>query len=152
MHPEFPVHQWVAELGQHYDIEGLELNDQGILALSIGEGLSVHMQAIADSQTLVFYASVVQMREPLGADLLVSMLQANRFWHETGGATLSLDDRDPPRAILAQPLRFQDLDTPRLIEGFENFSGALQAMHEWLAPENQGPSVDGESIGLMQRA
>lgn len=152
MQTEHPVDQWVSDLGRHYDIADLRLNDQGIMALSIGDGLSVHMQAIADTRTVVFYASVVQMNEPLRPELLVSMLQANRFWHETGGATLSLDDRQPPRAILAQPLRFQDLDSPKLIEAFENFAGALQAMNEWLARETQATGSGGEAAHLMQLA
>jgi hypothetical protein len=152
MQTDYPVDQWVSELGRHYDIADLRLNEQGIMALSIGDGLSVHMQAIADSQTVVFYAAVIDMGDTLRPELLVSMLQANRFWHETGGATLSLDDRQPPRAILAQPLRFQDLDTPRLIEAFENFSGALQAMHEWLTTETQGTRIGGRSPDLMQMA
>jgi len=152
MQTEHPVDQWVSDLGRHYDIADLRLNDQGIMALSIGDGLSVHMQAIADTRTVVFYASVVQMNEPLRPELLVSMLQANRFWLETGGATLSLDDRQPPRAILAQPLRFQDLDSPKLIEAFENFAGALQAMHEWLARETQATGSGGEAAHLMQLA
>ena len=56
-----------------------------------------------------------------------------------------------PRVILAQSLRFMDLDTPGVIAGFENFSGSLQAMHEWLAPEVR-PSEPQESSGFMQRA
>ena len=151
MQPDSPVHQWVTELGRHYDIAELRLNEQGILALAIGEGLSVHMQAIAASENLVFYASVVELDEPLRPELLVGMLQANRFWHETGGATLSLDDRQPPRVILAHLVLFQQLDTQRLIHHFENFSGSLQAMHEWLAPEVR-PSEPQESSGFMQRA
>lgn len=152
MSTEYPVEQWIAELGRHYNIENLRLNEQGILALAIGDGLSVHMQAIAATETLVFYASVVVMSDPLSPDLLISMLQANRFWHETGGATLSLDDHTPPRAILAQSVRFQDLDTPRLIEAFENFAGALQAMHEWLAPEVRTERTPADTPVFMQRA
>lgn len=152
MSTDHPVDQWVSELGQHYDIENLQLNEQGILALSIGDGLSVHMQAIDDTDTLVFYAAVVEMSDSIGTDLLISMLQANRFWHETGGATLSLDDREPPRAILAQPLRFRDLDTRRLIDAFENFSGALQAMNEWLAPEVRPTASGNVSPDLTQMA
>ena len=151
MHPDFPVEQWITGLGNHYDIDQLQLNEQGILALAIGDGLSVHMQAIPASESLVFYAAVVVMNEPLSPDLLVSMLRANRFWHETGGATLSLDEQTPPRVILAQSLRFVDLDTSGVIAGFENFSGSLQAMHEWLAPEVR-PSEPQESSGFMQRA
>lgn len=147
-----PVEQWIAELGRHYNIEQLRLNEQGILALAIGDGLSVHMQAIAATETLVFYASVVVMSDPLPPDLLVSMLQANRFWHETGGATLSLDEHTPPRVILAQSVRFQDLDTQRLIEAFENFAGALQAMHEWLAPQVLQGRSEVDSPAFMQRA
>lgn len=152
MPTEYPVEQWITELGRHYSIEQLRLNEQGILALAIGDGLSVHMQAIAASETLVFYASVVVMSDPLPPDLLVSMLQANRFWHETGGATLSLDDQTPPRVILAQSVRFQDIDTSRLIEAFENFAGALQAMHEWLAPEVKTERTQADSPAFMQRA
>lgn len=152
MHPDFPVEQWITELGKHYDIDSLRLNEQGILALAIGGGLSVHMQAIPATEALVFYAAVVVMNDPLSPDLMVSMLQANRFWHETAGATLSLDDQQPPRAILAQSVRFQDLDAPRLIEAFENFSGALQAMHEWLAPEVQSGRSAVATPEYMQRA
>lgn len=152
MHPDFPVEQWISELGQHYDIASLELNEQGILALAIGDGLSVHMQAIPASESLVFYAAVVVMSDPLPADLLVSMLQANRFWHETAGATLSLDDQEPPRVILAQSVRFLDLDTPRLIAAFENFAGALQAMHEWLEPEVRSGLSAAATTEFVQRA
>ncbi len=148
----YPVDQWITELGRHYRIEQLRLNEQRILALAIGDGLSVHMQAIAATQTLVFYASVVVMSEPLTPSLLVGMLQANRFWHETGGATLSLDDQTPPRAILAQSFRFRDLDVPRLVEAFENFAGALQAMHEWLEPEVKVARPQADSPAFMQRA
>lgn len=152
MFTEYPVDQWITELGRHYGIEQLRLNEQGILALAIGDGLSVHMQAIAASETLVFYASVVVMSEPLPPDLLIAMLQANRFWHETGGATLSLDDQTPPRVILAQSVPFQDIDTPGLIDAFENFAGALQAMHEWLAPEIPVDRTQVDSPAFMQRA
>lgn len=152
MHPDFPVEQWIAELGRHYDIDNLQLNEQAILALAIGEGLSVHMQAIPASETLVFYASVVVMSDPLPADLLVSMLRANRFWHETAGATLSLDDQQPPRVILAQSVRFLDLDTARLIAAFENFAGALQAMHEWLEPEVRSGLPAAATTEFVQRA
>lgn len=152
MFTEYPVEEWITGLGRHYGIPQLRLNEQAILALAIGDGLSVHMQAIASTQTLVFYASVVVMCDPLPPDLMVAMLRANRFWHETGGATLSLDDQSPPRVILAQSVRFQDLSTARLIEGFEGFAGALQAMHDWLAPEVQGGRSAVDSPAFVQRA
>ena len=115
----------LAALAQSLGLSSLQPDGNGLLALSVGNRVVVHIQANTDASMFVLFGVAGVLPVPLAPQQLVELLQANRFWRETGGATLSLDDDDPLRVILAQRFRWHANAPQAFCELFGNFAGQL---------------------------
>jgi hypothetical protein len=66
------------------------------------------------------------------------MLRANRFWRGTGGATLSLDAQEPPRAVLCEKVHCEAVSAAAFQACFERF---VHNAGEWFDVLAEGGSM-----------
>jgi hypothetical protein len=120
----------LAALARTLNLESLTLDDQGLRALAVGDHPAVHLQADSASQEFVLFAVAGTLPPSPPAQQLAQLLQANRFWRETGGATLSLDDEQPPRVILARRVSWVACTPAEFVEAFATF---IDYLADWNA-------------------
>ncbi len=107
-------------LGSALGIPELAFDAQGLRSLAIGDELVVNLQHDAAAAEVVMFAVVA------------TLLHANRFWHGTGGATLSLDEHAPPRVILARRVAAAAVTPAQFVTLFEGFVDHLNDWHRLL--------------------
>jgi hypothetical protein len=121
------------------EIEPLALDANGALALQVGENVELHFQYDGKHNQLTLFVPLGTVTAPDAKAVYADMLRVNRFWRGTLGATLSLDDQEPPGAVLALRLGCAHL-------GSEDFQHAVErlidAAHDWL-PHLAGGSSGG---------
>lgn len=127
------AHTLLSHLSAALGLRELTFNADGVCALAIADRLSVHILADPNRGEFLLFAVAASLPSDPSADQLRYLLEANRFWHETGGATLSLDDQEPPRVILAQRLAWSPPDAARFVQNFEHFVGYLDEWRDRLA-------------------
>jgi hypothetical protein len=129
-------------LAKFLQLDALQPDSDGLVAIAFGSELTVHLQADVDHHAFVLFGVAAALPPGLPQSHLLLLLQANRFWRETGGATLSLDDETPPRVILAErvswlgtsPVEFQSL--------FEDFADYLRGWRARLLEMDGSPAVE----------
>ena len=103
-------------------LEALPADRDGSVAIMLGERVALTFRLLPDDEALVLF-SVLGSLPVLGAEpLLRQLLRGNRFGRETGGATLSLDDAEPPRALLVQRFDTRHLEAGEFVESVEGFA------------------------------
>ena len=128
----------VAALARQLGIEGLALDDDGLRAFEIGEKMTVHLQADPASHEFVLYAVAGSLPADPPAARLLELLNANRFWRDTGGATLSVDDERPPRVIMARRVSWVGTTPAEFNEAFATFVDYLADWWTRLDHASQG--------------
>lgn len=108
-------------LAKALGMNGLSLDGEGILSLAIGERVVVHIQADEAAREFVLYSVVGHLPENGAEALLVKLMQANRFWRDTGMATLSLDESQPARVLMARRLSWVSIEPDDFPIQFKSF-------------------------------
>ena len=124
--------QLLQEFGAHVGIEHLRTSDEGVCTLSIDGRLLLNFLVNPNDGTLIVWCLLGEVSPADRSDKLAALLRANLFWHETGGATLSLMP-DSDDAVLAIRYPLADIDAERLqaiteqmVEQAEHFMNMLE--------------------------
>lgn len=125
------------ELGQRIGLNQLQLDADGGCALELDQRMVVSFQYRETDNALWLYTDlgVVPQRS---LALYEKLLQANLFWQQTAGATLSLSADEPPHAVLAYPLSCVSLEETPLGIALETFVTTVETwqhqLHSAAAP------------------
>ena len=145
-------HALISALGQALGEASLQMDEEGLAFLPLSNEFFLHLQADPERQCFIGFAVVGSLPVQPPVSLLKQLLQANRFWRETGGATLSLDEEQPPRLVLADRYDWPGLDPEDFIEKINQFIDVLHEARSWMdAPAEDAradwqPSTLGHSL------
>lgn len=121
------------ELGQRMELSQLQMDADGGYALELDQRMVVSLQYRETEDELWLYADLGPVPRR-SADFYEKLLQANLFWQQTSGATLSLSGDQPPHVVLAQALHWMPMDDTLLGAAMERF---VNAVEEWQVQLNQ---------------
>lgn len=130
----------IAALGAKIGITPLVLDAEGSLALQVGADLLLHLQHDPRHNHLTLFMSLGTPTAATRQAIYADMLRANRFWRETLGATLSLDDQEPPGVVLALRLACAGLPAGDFLQAVED---VLEVAGDWL-PRLSGGGEPGQ--------
>ena len=102
-------------------LPAIRLNDDGAVSLALGERVTLTLRWLPDDEALVMFSVLGSLPLHDRQALLEELLRANRFGRGTGHATLSLDEAQPPRALLAQRLQTRHLEPGDFVQAVEAF-------------------------------
>ncbi|MET1117280.1 MAG: type III secretion system chaperone [Comamonas sp.] len=125
------VQALVRTLGQRMGLRQFQLDAEGSCALTLDQRMVVSLQYRETESELWLYTDLgpVPVRTPAFYEKL---LQANLFWQQTSGATLSLSADKPPHAVLARPLPWMLLEDTSFGAAVEAFVHTLEAWQKQL--------------------
>jgi hypothetical protein len=141
MHPTSEAHALISALGLALGEASLRMDEEGLAFLPLSNEFFLHLQADDQRQCFIAFAVVGSLPLQPPVRLLKKLLQANRFWRETAGATLSLDSEQPPRLVLADRYDWTGLDAEEFTERVNQFVDILHEARAWLEePDEIHPS------------
>lgn len=117
------------ELGQRMGLSLLSFDPYGGCALELDQRMIISLQCHESGDELWLYTDLGPVP---GRSLALheKLLQANLFWQQTSGATLSLSGDTPPHAVLARALHWMPMDEASLVAAVENF---VNTAEDWQA-------------------
>ena len=124
------------ELGQRMGLSQLALDADGGCALELDQRMIVSLQYREAENELWLYADMGPIGRRSQA-FYEKLLQANLFWQQTSGATLSLSGDEPPHAVLANALHWMPMDETRLGAAVETF---VHTVENWQVQLQQAES------------
>ncbi len=142
------AHALVSALGQALGEASLQMDEEGLAFLPLSNEFFLHLQADPARRCFIGFAVVGSLPVQPPVSLLKQLLQANRFWRDTGGATLSLDEEQPPRLVLADRYDWADLDPEDFIEKVNQFIDTLHEARSWLDEPATGTGADWQPASL----
>lgn len=125
----------IAALGKAVGIEPLVLDTDGALALQVSDAVDLHFQHDSKHNHITLFVPLGTVAAADLKALYASMLRANRFWRGTLGATLSLDEQEPPGAALAMRLACASLADDDFLDAVEHI---LDAARDWMSHISSG--------------
>ncbi|MNV16766.1 Tir chaperone protein (CesT) [compost metagenome] len=131
--------QLIARLGLELNVPDMTPDEDGYLMLQIDEQI-VHMQVDADADALILYAILHQVESDRQLEIYARLLTANTFWHETGGATLSIDAASS-HVLICRSLSLRVLDEPTLETALARFTDTVNHWETWLTAANAGGAI-----------
>lgn len=126
---------FIAVLGKAVGIEPLVLDADGALALQVSDAVDLHFQHDGKHDHLTLFVPLGTVAAADLKALYAGMLRANRFWRGTLGATLSLDEQEPPGAVLAMRLACAGLKDDDFLDAVEHI---LDAARDWMSHISSG--------------
>lgn len=142
------AHALISALGQALGEASLQMDEEGLAFLPLSNDFFLHLQADTERRCFIGFAVVGTLPAQPPVSLLKQLLQANRFWRETGGATLSLDEEQPPRLVLADRYDWADLQQDDFVEKVNQFIDVLHEARSWLDAPAAGPGPDWQAAPL----
>lgn len=138
----------VAELGLRLKLNELQLDTHGGCAIELDRRITVNLQYRELEDELWLYADLglAPMRSTAFYE---SLLQANLFWRQTAGGTLSLSGDEPPHVVLARSLEWLRMDISSFGAAVETFVNAVEDWQEQLIKADADTSA---SIGASASA
>ncbi|MBL0419154.1 type III secretion system chaperone [Ramlibacter sp. AW1] len=140
-----PIRHLIRHLGRHLGIRKLQPGPDGVVAVLVGDQVRLHILPKPIEREFLLFAVVGTLAPEPPLEQLACLLRANRFWRATGGATLSLDDEDPPRVVMAQRVSWH-LAEAEFIDQVEEFVGWVSQWRKdlqkegWKSADAQAPS------------
>lgn len=135
------AHALISALGQALGEASLQMDDEGLAFLPLSNEFFLHLQADPDRRCFIGFAVVGSLPVQPPVSLLKQLLQANRFWRETAGATLSLDEEQPPRLVLADRYDWPGLAPDDFIDRVNQFIDVLHETRAWLDESATDPAA-----------
>ena len=150
------------ELAQRMGLGELPFDADGGCALELDQRMIVSLQYQERDDELWLYADLGPLARRSAA-LHAKLLQANLFWHQTSGATLSLSGDEPAHAVLARALHWRPMDESRLVAAVESFVATAEGWQDQLQqamaetepgarPPAQRPMAQAMDLLLRSRA
>jgi len=136
--PDPSARAMIEAFGRSIGIDDLRLDEAGQCRLKI-DAVEVNLELQADAAQLVVYAELGRLPEAGHAAIFARLLEANLFWHDTGGATLSID-RGHQQLLLARAVPLTS-DPLALSEIIERFVDVAEAWSAWLVEQSQEPGT-----------
>ncbi len=128
------------ELGQRMGLNQLQMDADGGCALELDQRMLVSLQYRETDDELWLYADLgpVPRRSPAFYERL---LQANLFWQQTSGATLSLSGDQPPHAVLARALHWLPMDDTHFGAAVGTFIHSVEGWQDQLSQAEAATEV-----------
>jgi hypothetical protein len=115
----------VSDLGKEVGIPELELDEDGYCCLFFDD-VVVNMEWDDENERLLLYTSVGDIPEDGREELFEKLLDANLFWKNTGGATLSIDNGEK-RVVMTYELLLANVSFADFKTVLENFVNVAEA-------------------------
>ena len=139
------VSEALRRFGESVDIPFIELDDTGMRCIQFTDELMVNIQYNESSDALLLYAHVGTLAEDAPPSLLRMLLEANVFWQETAGATLSVDSSDGEVMLAYQEPA--EATTPERFETLlKNFADAAHIWQQTILRESESAASEVESV------
>lgn len=119
------------ELGQRMGLSQLSFDTDGGCALELDQRMIISLQYHEANNELWLYTDLGPILQRSLA-LCEKLLQANLFWQQTSGATLSLSGDEPPHAVLARALHWMPMDETGVVAAVENFVNTVEGWQDQL--------------------
>ena len=144
----------LSELGQRMGLSQLQLDAEGGCALELDQRMVISLQYREAENELWLYADLgpVPRRSPAFYEKL---LQANLFWQQTSGGTLSLSGDLPPHAVLARPVHWMSMDEISFGATVQTFVNTVESWQDQVTHAeteigtNAGDSTNAPTVGHM---
>lgn len=128
------------DLGRLLGIAGLAFDEHGYCCLAFGDTL-VNLERDLQSRELLFYVELAPLSEPMRADTLLDLLQANHYAAMTGAGALGVD-RTAARWYLSARLRFDGLEGDGLVARLRDFLDRVDGWKRLLATASSAGHVE----------
>ena len=136
-------------LAEHTGIAPLTLDDSDCCALRFGEELTVTFRWLPEDERLVMFTLLDALPLEGRAARLTELLRANFFWKGTGDATLSIDNSEPPRVLLAQRIEARHTTAVEFVQAVEWFVDSAGTWRQQLRGRRPEPTVPASSLPVM---
>lgn len=142
----------IRQFGESLDLPQLELDELNCCWLTFDDVL-VCLEADENADKLLLYAPVADLPATDREALLVSLLQANLFWRETGGGTLAVST-ETQQVILQLPATLSAQTAASLGEMMDGFVTQCEhwssKMAEMVANQETDASLNTEVFAVGQ--
>lgn len=123
----------------------VELDEGGLRCLQFTEDLIVNVQYAEVTDSLLLYSNLGELPGSASPDLLREMLEANFFWRETGGATLSIQP-DSKMVMLAYEEPAEATTPERFEEVLKDFAESANSWQQVLSRESTPSHAPGRNV------
>lgn len=152
----FDLFESMKSLAAHIGLPDLEPDAEGHWEIA-ADDFSVHIESVAETDSVFVYSLVGLMPEDPPVELLSHLLHANFFTRETAGATLGVDKFSDSIVLFvrwSQSELDHDSFEQRLLDFFEATDLWVKRIDSWLvaeslADEAPGSESDGDGAPIV---
>ena len=125
------INRLLTDFGNALGLEGLALDENGYCCLSFDD-VVVNIESVGDSSLVLLYSSLGALPADAGPEVCRRLLEANYFFHGTGGATIGLDGPTGAVAItrVVDAAGMEVLDWEAVIKAFVDAAESCAALFE----------------------
>ena len=146
----FDLFESMKSLAAHIGLPDMEPDEDGHWEI-VTDDFAVHIESVAESESVFVYSLVGLMPEDPPVELLSHLLHANFFTRETAGATLGVDKFSDSIVLFvrwSQSELDHDSFEQRLLDFFEATDLWVKRIDSWLVAE----TLADESQGIEPEA
>ena len=152
----FDLFESMKSLAAHIGLPDLEPDAEGRWEIA-ADDFSVHIESVAETDSVFVYSLVGLMPEDPPVELLSHLLHANFFTRETAGATLGVDKFSDSIVLFvrwSQSELDHDSFEQRLLDFFEATDLWVKRIDSWLVAESlvdeaPGSESDGDGAPIV---
>ena len=141
------ANELIAEIAERFNLKGLELNEQRLAAMAIGD-MRINFEEDDEAEWFYVHGEVMANASTLPKEKLLSLLKANHLFNDLPNATFGISRDD----ALELFMRVQTADGLTGDDWIAMFLSFLTSLREWRiklgTDEDDGSSVDEELRGL----
>lgn len=125
------INRLLTDFGNALGLEGLALDENGYCCLSFDD-VVVNIESVGDSSLVLLYSSLGALPADAGPEVCRRLLEANYFFHGTGGATIGVDGPTGGVAItrVVDAAGMEVLDWEAVIKAFVDAAESCAALFE----------------------
>lgn len=129
------INRLLTDFGNALGLDGLSLDENGYCCLSFDE-VVVNIEAVGETSLVLLYSSLGALPADAGPEVCRRLLEANYFFHGTGGATIGVDGPTGGVAItrVVDAAGMEVLDWEAVIKAFVDAAESCAALFE-VAPD-----------------
>ncbi|MBC05405.1 type III secretion system chaperone [Thalassospira sp.] len=118
----------ITEFGKSAGLDQLTVTEDGTCAIRFDDRITLNIERDAVKDVTHLYVVLANAEQSLSAEKMRMMLCGNLFGHDTGGATLALDDNQ--REIVL--CRYLDFDIPDVATLTKIIEKLAQSADQWI--------------------